>query len=409
MRLTTVADDKAASSTPVAVELQNISAKPLWPERLVDNCRVEAMDTSGKRLAIRDNLAPPGPWVARKAGIRPGETLRWTEWYDRYGIVWPAAGDQHVRIRFIIPLRHARADEPELSVSTNWLALPTPKPHEIASEGDLPAVWGATVDLVYLHNQGGLSPSRCLHIDGQGRARLVRPAWGHEDKVVPFGRYQTRLAKEQLEGLLRLFREQRIWLVDKAVQPPLHDGGELDFSLVAGGNSLVRRYPADVVARHAQLAALEKEMERLMAKVVEQAKLEGTAFPAEFNGSTSRVLALAWARLVAQSTDKVTGGMRGVAADLVARQLNESHPTVLSVTAEEEMRFNRNQFPDAENGKLLSACAERMDKQRDLPEMSRFLIDKFHAGKLKGDELEVARRFLQASSPNTPPQPTNAR
>ena len=238
----------------------------------------------------------------------------------------------------------------------------------------------------------------------------MRPAWGYEDKIVPFGRYETRLAKEQLDSLLRPFREQRIWeVMDKAVRPPPTDSGELDFSLVAGSNSLVRRYPADVAARHAQLTALEKEMERLMAKVVEQAKKEGTAFPAEFNGSTSRVLALAWARLVAQSTDKLTGGMRGVAADLVARQLNESHPTVLSVTAEEEMKFKRNQFPDAENAKLFSTCAERLDKHDTLPEIGRFLIDKFRAGRLKGDELEVARRFLQASSPETPRQPTSVR
>jgi hypothetical protein len=227
---------------------------------------------------------------------------------------------------------------------------------------------------------------------------------------VPFGRYETRLAQEQLDGLLRLFREQKVWeAVDKGVRPPPTDSGELDFSLVAGGKSLVRRYPADVAARHAQLTALEKEMERLMATVVEQAKKEGTAFPAEFNGSTSRVLALAWARLVAQHTDKVTGGMRGVANDLVARQLNESHPTVLSVTAKEEMQFKRNRFPDAENAKLFSACVERLDKQGDLPEIGRFLIDQFRAGKLKGDELEVARRFLQASSPDTPRQPTNVR
>ena len=144
MRLTTVGDEKSARNPQLALELQNISPKPFWLERLVDTCHVEATDTSGKRLVIRDLVAPPGPWTTRKADIQPGEILRWTESYNRFGIVWPADGDQQVRLRFGIGLRHARADEPELSVYTNWLTLPTPKPHEIAGEEDLPIVWGPT-------------------------------------------------------------------------------------------------------------------------------------------------------------------------------------------------------------------------------------------------------------------------
>lgn len=42
------------------------------------------------------------------------------------------------------------------------------------------------MDLVCRHNPGGLSPPRCFRVDGQRCARLVRPHWGYEDKVVPF-------------------------------------------------------------------------------------------------------------------------------------------------------------------------------------------------------------------------------
>lgn len=397
MRLTEAGGERSAN-VRLTLELQNTSDKPFWLERLADTYRVEATDTSGRRVFLGRQLDPPSPWTTRKKDIQPGETLRWTDWYGRFRMVQPPKGGRQVRIRFGLHLRRARADEPDLSVSTNWLTLPTVDPREIAGEADLPGAWGAAVDLVCQHNPGGLSPPRQLHIDGQGRARLVRPAWGYQDKVVPWGRYGARLDKKQLDGLLRLFREWKIWeVVEKADLPPVSDDGELAFSLVVDESCLVRRFPARMFKKRPPLLALESEMERLMAKVVEQATKEGTAFPANSMGPTSRLLAQAWARLVAESTDKVTGGMRGVDVDLAARRLNETHPTVLSVTAEEQRQFARGRFPDADNAKLLSACAEKLEKQGTLPEIGPFLIRKFRAGKLKGDELEVARRFLEAA------------
>jgi len=396
MRLTEAGDERSANIR-LTLELQNTSDKPFWLERLADTYRVEATDPSGRRLSLGRRLHRPGPWSTRTTDIRPGETLRWTDWYGRFRMVQPPKAGEQVRIRFVLHLRRARADEPDLSVSTNWLTLPTLDPWEIAGEADLAGVWGAAVDLVYVHNPGGLSPPRQLHIDGQGHARLVRPPWGYEDKVVPFGRYETRLGKEQLDGLLRLFRERKIWdVVDKTDLPPAHHDGVLGFSLVVEKSSLVRRFPARLVKKRPPLLALESEMERLMAKVVEQATKEGTAFPARSTGPTSRLLAQAWAGLVAEATDKVTRGMRGVDVDLAARQLNETYPTVLSVTAEERRQFSLRQFPDADNARLFSVCAEKLEKQGMLPEIGPFLIRKFRAGKLKRDELEVARRFLEA-------------
>ena len=89
--------------------------------------------------------------------------------------------------------------------------------------------------------------------------------------------------------------------------------------------------------------------------------------------------------------------MRGVNVALVTRELNENHPAVLFVTTEEETQFKLGKYPDAENAKLFTAYAETIEKQGNLLEMERFLIGKFRTGKLKGDELEVAKRFLKAS------------
>ena len=397
MRLTK-ADDEKSANIPLALELRNTTDAPFWLERLWDVYHVEATDASGGRVHLGNRLDPPGPWTTRKTDIQPGETIRWTDWYGRFRRTQPPDGNGQVRIRFFLPLRRARADEPDLSVFTNWLTLPTLDPRQIADEADLPHGWSGVQSFVCVHNPGGLSPPRQLHIDGQGHARLVRPPWGYEDKVVPYGRYETRLGKEQLDSLLRLFREQRIWEVDKPKLPSVSDDGELGFSLVADKTSLVRSFPGMFVEKRPSLRALQSEMERLMAKVVDQATKEGTAFPVEFTGPSSRLLAQAWARLVAESTDKVTGGMRGVDVDLVARQLNETYPTVLSATAEEQRQFSRRQFPDAENTKSFSACAEKLEKHGTLPEIGPFLIRKLRASELKGDELEVARRFLEAAA-----------
>ena len=54
------------------------------------------------------------------------------------------------------------------------------------------------------------------------------------------------------------------------------------------------------------------------------------------------------------------------------------------------------------NAGAFSACAEKLEKQGTFPEIGPFLIRKFRDGKLKGDELEVARRFLEACSGDTP-------
>ena len=86
--------------------------------------------------------------------------------------------------------------------------------------------------------------------------------------------------------------------------------------------------------------------------------------------------------------------------DLVARQLDETYPGVLSVSAKAQRQFppSRRRSLDADNAKLFSACAERLEKRGTLPEIGPFLIRKFRAGELKGDELEVARRFLEAAA-----------
>ncbi len=395
MRLTKAGDEKSAN-IPLVLELRNTSDAPVWLERLWDVYLVEATDTAGGRVHLANRLDPPGPWTTRKTDIQPGETIRWTDWCGRFRGAKPPDGNGRVRIRFFLPLRRARADEPDLSVYTNWLTLPMLDPRQIAGEADLPNGWSGVQSFVCVHNPGGLSPPRRLHVDGQGRARLVRPPWGYEDKVVPFGRYETRLERKDLDHLLGLLREQKIWEVDKPILPSVSDDGELGFALIVDKTGLVRSFPGMFVEKRPPLRALQSEMERLMAKVVEQATKEGTAFPVGATGPNSRLLAQAWARLVAESTDKVTGGMRGVDVDLAARELRETYPTVLFATAEEQRQFSRRQFPDAENAELFSACAEKLEQQSTLPEIAPFLIRKFRAGELKRDELEVARRFLEA-------------
>jgi hypothetical protein len=218
LRLTTPAgtEYRAGEPLPLALELENIGDESVSsPQIGWWDASPVITDQSGRRLVVWEPV-DMGPLADRDAGLAPGAKVRWTEWFDRLRFKEPPGEGSALQVRFdLVQRAHGRAGDgnrPLIKATSNAVAITIRDVHpsRLSGPDDMPDRWDRSLDLVF-QDHLGLAGWRMIHIDGKGRARLVRPSFGAEDPLVPWGRYEAQIGQDELDKLARLLREHRVW------------------------------------------------------------------------------------------------------------------------------------------------------------------------------------------------------
>lgn len=279
---------RAGKPLPLVLELENAGDEAVpWPQigwwigsPIIRNSR-------GRQLVVWQPV-DMGPLADGDAGLAPGAKVRWTEWFDRLRFKEPPQAGSRLQVRFDVrtraggpPIDRDRGIWPIVNAVSNPVAITIRDPHpsRLTEADDIPDRWAESLDLVF-QDHLGLAGWRMIHIDGKGRARLVRPSFGAEDPLVPWGRYEAQIGQDELNKLARLLREHRVWELAKVPEgrmPAVTDEPYVEFCLASDGKSLAKLFPEHVYREQPAMVAILKEIRRVMASVVAQTARDGKA------------------------------------------------------------------------------------------------------------------------------------
>ena len=161
-----------------------------------------------------------------------------------------------------------------------------------------------------------------------------------------------------------------------------------------------------------------RQMERMVTAAPSQPATQGSDQPATPTTSAAVGPAPTFADAPRES-DVLGAGMMRMLADFVTSEANRTgqwppratqpefivqfleglqtlDPALLRTSREEEARFEKGQFDDANNRSRLSAAVKELaDLGATLPAFSAFVVTRAQAGKLQGAQLEAARRLIE--------------
>jgi hypothetical protein len=263
--------------TVVVLEFENVSDAPILFRQLGVNTIPEISAKSDQHLCVKGWIGV-GAWSAWTGALEPGEVMAWREHLSRMRFVDPPKQGTEMKVRFSLHFRskppEPRVTHPLFTVFSNALTVKViePLPDDARTPADIPSKWNRSMYLVW--GQGsGIRGKRTLHIDGSGRAQLVRPPYGYKDTLVPWGSYEAALSPTRLTRVIQVLRKEPTWRQLKLVESgPGIDREEIHIALTWHGGTLLRSFPEKATREHEALHLLRHEMEVLMAEVVAKHK-----------------------------------------------------------------------------------------------------------------------------------------
>ena len=252
----------------LTVELQNVSAKPIPFKSLLPHGRIRVTDTTGNWLGTPRLETALSPWEGRDDHLAPRTTLRWPLRVDRLRLRKPVTPGSTVYFQYSVP---AQVDVPGQAPRINYSPPLAIKLHDVPpaplGPDDLPERWTEQLELTYRESAGLGGPKRCVEVSGRGRITLV-------DCSGP-GRIEATLPKRQLDALAARLRAIRVWELSKLnPQPAPPDAGEIRFVLGCGASSISGDYSTSLTRTEPILAALQAEMQTLIAATVQTVRAE---------------------------------------------------------------------------------------------------------------------------------------
>jgi beta-lactamase regulating signal transducer with metallopeptidase domain/Leucine-rich repeat (LRR) protein len=254
----------------LAAELRNVGPEPVPFSRLGWRAGLKATDDRGG-LVVRTPVIV-SPWQQRDGALAPGEVIRWDEWFDRLRFARPPEAGSTVRVRLRLAMRAEKADAPggtprlfEAFSDPVSVAVVGKHPARLGPD-DVPGRWGSSFDFVY-RESGTWSCSPGIHISGDGTTTLVG---GRTGVLIPPGRTETVLERQELDALAAFLRDIRVWELADVKDDGISavDQTDICISVACGGASLVRTFPWRMLAREPALSALVTEVYRLTADIV---------------------------------------------------------------------------------------------------------------------------------------------
>jgi hypothetical protein len=266
-----------AERTVVVLELENVGDTPILFRQLSVNTIPEVLAKSGQHLRVKGWIGV-NAWTTWTGAIEPGDVMAWREHLSRMRFVDPPKQGTEIQVRFLLRFRskppEPRVTHPLFTVFSNALTVKViePLPDDARTPADIPAKWNRSMYLVW--GQGsGIGGKRTLHIDGSGRAQLVRPPYGYKDTLVPWGSYEAALSPTRLSRIIQVLREEPTWRQLELVESgPGIDQEEIHIALTWHGGTLLRSFPGKATREYEAVHLLRHEMEVLMAEVVAQHK-----------------------------------------------------------------------------------------------------------------------------------------